>query len=367
MTVIKKYIKLLLASVLYYGGAFAFTNIIKRMIHQNGDCVILMYHRVVDNPETEHDNTELGLFVSTDTFEKQIAYLSRKYNVIPLAQLVNALIVGETLPSRSIAITFDDGWRDNFTHAYPLLKKYKTPATIFLTTDFIGTDKVMWFQQVGLIMGSEKLSAEQLIEILRSEIDKTKSPIPEWLSNKSRAIEIVSDLSLFLQELKLIDLSITESIIKRMKTEAGFSSDEWKDNSWIMSWSDARAMKPEIIQYGSHGESHQIMNGLSTNALARELAQSRAILEKELSRPIEILAYPNGDYNNSVLQQVKSAGYSAALATIGMGEKQTRPNLFAIRRIGIGEGISTSPSGRFSKVMFALGLSNLRNFPDVSL
>ena len=367
MTVIKRYIKLLLTSVLYYGGVLALANYIKRMITQNGDCAVLMYHRVVDNPETEHDHTELGLFVSTDTFEKQIAYLSRKYNVIPLGQLVDALIERKTLPRRSIAITFDDGWRDNFTHAYPILKRYKTPATIFLTTDFIGAGKVMWFQQVGLVLGSEMLTAEQVIEIVRSETEKGLACVPKWLSDKNRAIEIVSDLSLFLQELKLIDFSITESIIDRMKTEAGLSSDDWKDKRWIMNWTDACKMNPEIIQYGSHGESHRIMTGLSEEALTRELTQSRTIMEKQLSRPIEILAYPNGDYNDSVIQQVKAAGYIAAFATIGMGEKQTNPNLLAVRRIGVGENMSTSPSGRFSKVMFAFGVSNLRNFPDGSL
>jgi len=367
MALIKRYIKLLMASVLYYGGAIALSNYIKRMIIQNGDCAVLMYHRVVDNPETEHDHTELGLFVSTDTFEKQIAYLSRKYNVIPLGQLVDALIEGKTLPRRSIAITFDDGWRDNFTHAYPILKKYKTPATIFLTTDFIGTGKVMWFQQVGLVLGSEKLSAEQIIKIVRSETEEGKAPTPEWLLNRKRAIEIVSDLSLFLQELKLIDFSITEYIIERMKIEADFSSDDWKDNGWIMSWADAREMEFEIIQFGSHGESHRIMTGLLAEELARELFQSKDVMERELARPIDLVAYPNGDYNDSVIQQVKAAGYIAAFATTGMGEKQSNPNLFAVRRIAVGEWMSTSPSGRFSKVMFAFGVSNLRNFPEVGL
>ena len=367
MRKLKRHIKLAVASIFYYCGLLALIRMVKRQIHTNGDACVLMYHRVVDNLETDHDHTELGLLVSRDIFEKQIAYLSRNYNIVTLQTLAEAVKEGRKLPAKSVAISFDDGWRDNFTHAYPILKKYNAPAMIFLTTDFIGTDKVMWFHGVGLVLGSGKLAPEQVVSIVQSVLDEASCVSPLWLNYPAGATEIASDLGLLLENLKLLDLALVREIVERMTSEAGLSEHDWRDKEWILSWDDVRGMSPDIIQYGSHGQSHQIMTGLAPNELATELFESKAIIEGHIDQPIELLAYPNGNCSPAVIEQAKNKGYTAAFATDGSDNKGSPPNLFAIRRIGIHEGSSISASGRFSKVLFAFSLSNWRRFLEGSL
>jgi len=363
----KRRMKLGIASTCYHSGLLALSNRIKRMLVVNGDACVLMYHRVVDNPFVDHDQTELGLIVSTAVFEKQIAYLSRNYNVIPLQTLAEVLRDGGQLPPRTVAISFDDGWRDNYTHAYPILRKYNVPATIFLTTDFIGTKEVMWFHQVGLILGSGRLSAHQIVDIVRTEVCKGSELLPQWLSDSTKAIEIVSDLSLFLDNLKPFDFLLVRRIIDSLMLGANLSMKDWQNNEWIMTWDDVRAADPQIIQFGSHGQSHQIMTGQKREELEKELVESKNVIEKQLDRSIGLLAYPNGDYNSDVIELTRAAGYMAAFATGGMGRIGGDPNLFAIRRLGIHEGSSMNISGEFSKTLFAFSVSNWSRFPRGSL
>ncbi|MBL7157884.1 MAG: polysaccharide deacetylase family protein [Candidatus Omnitrophica bacterium] len=105
--------------------------------------VIIMYHSV--GPEsTTPANYGDKLNVSTRTFEKQMKFLAdHDYNVIPLAEFVNRIKRNERIPHKTLTITFDDGLKNNFTNAYPILKKYKFPATIFVATDFIGRNNFL--------------------------------------------------------------------------------------------------------------------------------------------------------------------------------------------------------------------------------
>jgi hypothetical protein len=102
---------------------------------------ILTYHRVND----EHD----PFFPATpvDVFEKQMAYVGRRHHVCALDEAVERFWLGD-LPDNAVAITFDDGYRDNYLHAFPIVKSLSLPMTIFLATDAIGTGRTLWHDRV---------------------------------------------------------------------------------------------------------------------------------------------------------------------------------------------------------------------------
>lgn len=102
---------------------------------------ILTYHRV---------NKDAGDFLSIDTddFERQMAYLSQNYNVVSLSDIAAYFESGRQLPDYSVAITFDDGYKDNFTDAFPVLRKYRLPAAIFLVHDYIGTGNIFEWDEI---------------------------------------------------------------------------------------------------------------------------------------------------------------------------------------------------------------------------
>ena len=110
---------------LLLGGFYAFA------LYPNHEVPILTYHRFGDDPGT--------LFVSPANFERQMAYLKNKgYDVISLDELVEGIKAGRSFKHNTVAITIDDGYKDNFLYAYPVLKKYSFPATIFLIANHVG-------------------------------------------------------------------------------------------------------------------------------------------------------------------------------------------------------------------------------------
>lgn len=157
---------------------------------------ILMYHYINDE---EPLRSKLG--VSIKSFERQMRFLKEhKYNVIPLDELVNAIKAGQRLPAKTVCITFDDGYLDNYTNAYPILKKYNLPAAIFVVIDRIGkrlgNDDYMNWRQIeevagsGLIsIGSHSMTHPNLSEVtsevsLKYEIRESKIILEERLKKK---------------------------------------------------------------------------------------------------------------------------------------------------------------------------------------
>ncbi len=104
-----------------------------------------MYHRVI-LPKALPYRLEPGMYVTPESFFTQMKFLEEYTHVIPLEELLEKLESGQPLKPRTVVITFDDGWRDNFTNAYPVLKALKLPATIFLPTSYIEEDKLFWFR-----------------------------------------------------------------------------------------------------------------------------------------------------------------------------------------------------------------------------
>ena len=104
---------------------------------------VLTYHKISDAPDI-HDSMK----VSKTTFENQIIYLKKYYTIISGDQLADILIHGNAFPENSCLITFDDGWLDNYTNAFPILKKHEVPAVIFISTDFVGTNTTFWHENL---------------------------------------------------------------------------------------------------------------------------------------------------------------------------------------------------------------------------
>ena len=113
---------------------------------------IIMYHRVGANNEIWSVDA-----VDSSDFEKQIRYLIKTHKIISLEELTKILIEKKSLQKRTAVITFDDGYKDNYINAYPILKKYNIPATIFLTTGHINSDKFFWWDRLGYILLNTKL------------------------------------------------------------------------------------------------------------------------------------------------------------------------------------------------------------------
>ena len=340
------------AALLYYSGIIYLYELVCNLSSPEGNVRILMYHRVLQNTDVTKDFQQ-GLFVTQKIFDEQLLFLSQNYNVISLEQAYNVFKTDNKFSRRTVVITFDDGWGDNYTNAYPILKKYKLPATIFLTTDFIDTNQMYWFYQLAYILNDSLLSESDLKTVITDLIEDEK--IPEeyhayMLENISNFINIDFYFISFLKNLKMNHIKL---ILSKIMLICQIDVDKMYMRSLNLTWKQVKEMSQNNISFGSHGKSHQIMTTLSQDEIIAELSESKNMIEDKIEKNITFYAYPNGNHNTLVKDEVKSAGYTCALTT-SKNMQEEKIDIFSLHRIGIHQGMTVNKHGNFSKSLFSL-------------
>ncbi|UCD63468.1 MAG: polysaccharide deacetylase family protein [Candidatus Zixiibacteriota bacterium] len=346
-------IKYFLAVLLFYSGVLAAYRFFKTRILGRPDLSILMYHRVLDNPWASAVLTQPGMAVSTEVFDRQMAYLSKSRQVIRLTALAEA---GRSLPRGAVAVTFDDGWRDNFTNAYPVLQKHEIPATIFLTADFVGTPKSFWFLSVSRLLREGNFTGADLSDIVRKATGIQSGSDTRPAADHTGVTGSV-DADPFIESLKDLDPETLERVIAAMRERSPAAADAGDDDKPMLSWEEVIEMQSGGVEFGSHGCSHRILTRLPGAQAQDEITGSRIIIEERLGRKTDCFSYPNGDYNAQVKAAVEQAGYLCAVTTRGDRLAAKSTDRFSLRRIAVHEGISVGPRGRFSKAMFVWHLA----------
>jgi peptidoglycan/xylan/chitin deacetylase (PgdA/CDA1 family) len=311
------------ASVLFHSGVLNFLQTRERMriaeksfeTQRRLPFAVLLYHRVNANRDPYFPS------VSTNVFEGQMSYLARNYRVLSLAEILNRIQQGLEIEPYTIAITFDDGYRDNFTHAHAVLRKYRLPATLFVATGYIGADRMMWndqlswaFKQTDRSHCKLELGNRHLEFSLHSPADK------------------ISSLNLMLETLKSIPEDEKSRIVDSIVTD--LTRERTSLDGVMLTWRELRKMVEEGWDVGSHTVNHVVLTRVTAAVVKDELGQSKQILEKELQRPISLFAYPNGkepDFNLSTKELVRQIGYKAAATTVeGLNDRNSDP--WKIRR-----------------------------------
>lgn len=352
---LKRLVKYTVAVFLYYSGLLAVLNRLRAGKTLHPDMRILMYHRVLPRSDRQYRYTQPGLACTPDIFSRQMSFLSESYNLISAAALVELLQNNQPVPANAVVVTFDDGWRDNYVHAFPILQQYRVPATIFLATDFIETDRLFWFLKAGILLGEGDLS-DQKIDLAFSSLLRT---YPQNATELNAGLHLLMteprNQDAIMEWFKQFDPEMIEKIIDTLADTAGIEWADWSREPWTVSWDEVREMDRDIVEFGSHGCSHGILTRLREIQVTRELAESKQRLEQELAHDVTIFAYPNGDYNEKVERLVEEAGYHAAI-TVGPGDPHSEIDIFALPRSGAHDGMSVGPLGGFSKALFAFEL-----------
>jgi len=350
---LKRSAKFLLAIVFYYSGILAFYSFFRRTLLSKGNFAVLMYHRILDEADPEIDDVQPGLYVSRQVFEKQISFLSKNYNVISGQELIESLIKRRSLPPKTVVITFDDGWRDNYLNAFPILKKRRIQATIFLTVDFIGTGRLFWFQEISSLFA--KLDSGQLATILAKTLNENRASKSARELPASEIDFIVSNRDLFIEKMKSLDTELVYIIINELKKAIKVASDDSSSQRLMLDWEEVLGMA-DCIEFGSHGLSHNLLTMLDSSQVDIELKRSKEIIETKLGKPISTFSYPNGNMNNEIKQAVENAGYQGAFIVGHRENSGKEMDRFAIDRVGIHNGVLIGISGKFSKAMFSFHL-----------
>ena len=148
---------------------------------------VLVYHRV----GTIKDRWSISV-ADTLEFENQLKYLQRTHKIITLGEMTRIIAEKRALPKKTAVITFDDGYKDNYTNAFPILKKLNIPATIFLTTGYIDNNDLFWWDKVGYILCNtmlKKIELEDFGDIIPPTGNNTLKSLGEIMSRFNRLPE----------------------------------------------------------------------------------------------------------------------------------------------------------------------------------
>jgi peptidoglycan/xylan/chitin deacetylase (PgdA/CDA1 family) len=282
-----------------------------------------------------------------------MAFMKRRYNVVPLADLVQWLSSGKRLPPYTAAITFDDGFRNNFTVALPILKKHRLPATVFLTTSFIGgEERGLWTERVDHLLQHARIqNVRMAVNGMEQEYPLRTEGDREVASDRIRAYlkalpperrqSVITEL---VEQVKVEASRYNTGSVSAFSEGNGQSAAELEERYAFLTWAQVHLMARHQITFGSHTHTHAIMATLNEKRANFELAESRRLIEEQLGVPCRLFSFPNGtaaDFGPREQFLLQRHGYVAAVSQItGFNDGST--DLTALRRINVGRSENLS-------------------------
>lgn len=310
----RKVILLCIAACLYYSGLVRLARWWHRQCGPR--LVILNYHRVCDGDLRRH-----------------LLYLRHHYRILHLeAALVelSSLVKGKSNATQQktlLALTFDDGYPDNYTHGFALASELQVPITIFLIPGYVQSGQRFWWRESKWLVRHARVDEVTLAgRVYHLGQAREQRELARAIDARLRFAASVQEREAFLTTIRQT-LSITEG-----DTEV----DEWERS---LTWEEARTMdKSAWVSFGAHTMHHPILAALADpREVLSELEESRAALEQELEHPIRAMAYPIGQMQYlgaDTTRVVQQAGYDWAVTTIyGINTTETDPYL--LKRIEV--------------------------------
>lgn len=264
---------------------------------------VLTYHRVLEPA----------------AFQRQMAYLAQKHSVISMPQLLAARTNGNALPPGSVMITFDDAYANFAECAWPIMKRYGLPATLFVATAFPDNPRrIFWW---------DRLEHALTHTSRRGSLDSPVGPISlETAAQRMKAYRRLRDY------VKTLPYSETLAWTHKICSEL----DAPEPEPGVLDWQTLRHLADEGVTIGAHTRSHRWLTQLSPEEVEAEVKGSLADIEKEIGAAPPIFAYPDGRFNEEVVEILKQAGIVLAFTTIRGVNDLRHIDWLRLRRSNIG-------------------------------
>jgi len=293
---------------------------------------ILCYHRIGAG------GIPLFSELPSEVFEAEMRFLRNHYKLVSLDELCEGM-EKPTRNERAVAVTFDDGYRDLYTHALPTLLKYQIPATIFLPVFSIETGQVPWYDRIFLTL---KVLPKDVLETV------LERPRRFRLVSSNARLNVATEI---IQYLRTLPDARRKELCENLEKQVTLPSEELRDR--MLTWDQIRAMCRAGITFGSHTMTHPVVSQLTRDQLESEISESKRLLEQRIMGPAPHFAFPFGkptDCGRAAPPVLARSGYRSAATTIE-GTNAPGDSLYELRRTQIGSERSIS--------MFAFKLNQL--------
>jgi peptidoglycan/xylan/chitin deacetylase (PgdA/CDA1 family) len=281
--------------------------------------IVLMYHRFSERPQSGH--------VHRAALEQQLAFLGKHCDVLAMGDLRPRLGRDGQRDRPAVVITIDDAYQDAYDIAYPLLRRYDLPATIFATSAFV--DRRMWYWQDKLRYVLDQTASRMLPDAACGSVAGMSLASA---ADKERAWQVLADHCFAGTDLECERLvgQLGDCLDVQIPVTAppGFAA---------LTWRQLAEMADNGVETGAHTVSHRRMSQLSEQDVVAEIAGCKREIESELHRPARFFAYPygaNSDRTPAAERAVRHSGFE--LAFVAYFDALLYDNPLAVRRFGVG-------------------------------
>jgi len=279
---------------------------------------ILAYHRVAELRDTPAVDSR-SVSATPAVFARQMEHLARHYHVIGMPQLLNGIEYGAPLPKRAVLITFDDAYADFAEIAWPILKRFGLPATMFVPTAYPDHREVP-FSGDKLYQAFKATAQTELYGTPLGHLPLRNS------EEKRRGLRKVQDYCAIIphdEAMRLVD-SVCAELVEGQEYSGS-----------VLTWDQLRTLAKEGLTIGSHTRTHPIMTQVTPNRMRQEIRGSQEDLKREIGTVLPVFCYPNGNHNDTVVEILRNEGIRLAFTTLSGENKSHSLDLLRLRRVVI--------------------------------
>jgi peptidoglycan/xylan/chitin deacetylase (PgdA/CDA1 family) len=285
--------------------------------------IVLTFHRVLTDSEVQQTASLPGMIVRSSTFSGFLKYAAQTSEFVDLSRDPEWQPNGKL----KLAITFDDGWSDNATGAYPSARQYHAPIAIFIVAEKTGTTLPFWPERTVATM--DRMAKD--------------GPGRDALYIE-RAIEALKELPASERELRIGQMAGTPGVLQSMGVATSVDR--------TMTWQQIQELHSGGVTFGSHTSTHEILTTVPTAQAEKEIVSSRDLIQEKLKAPCSLFSYPNGDCSAQVRGLVAAAGYKFAFLNQDPGVWTRDCDPLLIPRVNVCEYHLVDARGDFSPLIF---------------
>ncbi|QSQ15128.1 polysaccharide deacetylase family protein [Myxococcus landrumensis] len=356
--VLRRAVKAAAAGVLHYSGMRRAMAAYRRVQSGGRRILIVSYHRVVSDFTGELQRSIPGLLISQETFRRHIEEASAAgFDLVSIGDAVDVMAGRRVAKKDLCVITFDDGYRDIYRYAYPILKQLGVPAITYLPTAFIGTNR--------------RFNHDRLFHLLRRTQERNFQPVYATLPDASLSL-----LGPILSGQKTVSAALDDfigehptrvltAIIDGLEQQLGGGQDLVPEQGDIMNWDEVRRMARDGFEFGAHTLGHTVLTLEPQAVVEQEILESKRTIESEVGIQVRDFAYCNGWYSDEIIRTLASHGFRSGVTTEDLPNR-IGGDPFTLKRKVLWENFSLGMLGDYSSPLTGCQLDDCFGLLGVS-